>query len=252
MIYDFKFGEKWLSEDGLAVCASVPDREIAQRDFSLVEIPGHDGSDCVDNGCYKNVVFSREIGLVAKNGARASEKAEQLIRRFAYLYGYRDFEENSREGFVTKAVLTNFPSVIRSLRTLRRATLEFSRLPYWYLKTGLEFTVFSGSVTLINPLPSNAKPRFVFKLNPSGGTVRATLTVNGVAVLSNKLINCDSTHDILEIDSEREQAFVRSAGGEILRFIDMSFPVLPTGESTIAASGANITEIGVAPRWREL
>lgn len=260
-MYDFKFGDRWISDSGIARAASAPDREIAQRDFELVEIPGRDGSDCIDNGRYKNVEFTREIGVVSKFGADAGAKVEILINRLAYLYGYQNFEESTREGFVTKAVLMNFPAVIHSLRTLRRAALDFSRLPYWYLKTALELsqielsqssggTAYTGGVTVCNPLPAQAKPRFVFNCNYSGGTVRITLTVNGVNYLTGQVITCDSTHGIFEIDCEREQAFVRNADGEVLNFLNMNYPSLPPGESTISVTVGHIDSVFFAPRWR--
>ena len=82
--YNFKFGDVWLSEFG-GMCTEEPPIEIAQRDITLIDIPGKDGSDCIDNGRYNNVEFTRTIALVGKRISSAKEKTIQLINSFAYL-----------------------------------------------------------------------------------------------------------------------------------------------------------------------
>lgn len=249
-MYDFKFGNTWLSSLG-AHCTK-PDREIAQRSFSLVDIPGRDGSDYLDSGFYKNVVIKREVALVSKTNISADEKAEALINSLAYLQGYQTFEETTREGLTTFAVLTNFQSVANSLRTLKKATLEFSRLPFWYSKTGMEaYEVTSGGITLKNPFPVASKPRFICNLDPAASTARLTFSVGDTSYTTNG-IQYDAAHTILEIDSEYEQAFVRNSDGEVLRFIDMDFPHFePGAESTVTLTLATrVTSVTVEPRWR--
>lgn len=63
MAYDFKFGKYWLSELG-ATSAEEPPVEIAQRDITLISVPGKDGKDCIDNKRYDNVEFKRKIAFV--------------------------------------------------------------------------------------------------------------------------------------------------------------------------------------------
>ena len=137
MAYDFKFGKYWLSELG-ATSAEEPPVEIAQRDITLISVPGKDGKDCIDNKRYDNVEFKRKIAFVGGRDIKVKEKETQLINSFAYMQGYQDFEDNSHPGLVAEAALRNFNDVQRTLRTLHTAELSFSRKPFWYLKTGLE------------------------------------------------------------------------------------------------------------------
>ena len=171
--YNFKFGDVWLSEFG-GVCTEEPPIEIAQRDITLIDIPGKDGSACIDNGRYNNVEFTRTIALVGKRISSAKEKTIQLINSFAYLQGYQPFEDTDHEGMVTEAVLLNLEEVIKNLRTMYTATLKFSRKPYWTLKSSLEEmpldnTEVSGNgVEIYNPYPTTACPiiRFHLKTDP--------------------------------------------------------------------------------------
>ena len=126
--YNFKFGDVWLSEFG-GVCTEVPPIEIANKDVTLIDIPNKDGSDCIDNGRYCNVEFTRTVALVGNRISTVQEKAKNLIKHFAYLQGYQKFEDTDHEGMVTQAVLLNLDEVTKNLRTMFTAVLKFSRKP---------------------------------------------------------------------------------------------------------------------------
>lgn len=269
--YDFKFGDTWISEFG-AVCTDEPPIEIAQRDIALIDIPGKDGSDCIDNGRYLNVEMSRTIALVGRKASTANEKAIQLVNSFAYLHGYQAFEDTHHNGLTTEAVLVNFEDVIRSLRTMKTATLKFSRKPYWYLKDALEqqdigyASVSSGSgfdVSIVNPFPSDACPSIVYEINTSpysadfslNITFTVSSTYNGVYstksyTMSNLTGNYN--HRFLEVDLENQRVFSRSENGEIYKFCDCTIPTnLGTGESVLHFTKKNdIKNITLAPKWR--
>ena len=169
--YNFRFGDTWLSEFG-AVCTEEPTIEIAQRDVSFIDIPGKDGSDCVDNKRYKNVEFTRNIALVGRKVSTANDKAIQLVNNYAYLQGYQLFEDTDHNGLITEAALINFGDITKSLRTMHTAQLKFTRKPYWYLKESLEEfplgeEVYTGGVEFINPYPTTACPVLRFYLNTS-------------------------------------------------------------------------------------
>ncbi|MBO4506898.1 MAG: hypothetical protein J5728_10770, partial [Lachnospiraceae bacterium] len=135
--YDFKFGDYWASELG-AVSTKTPGIEIAQRDFDMVQIPGRDGDDYIDNGRYENVNITRSISFIGYQYLSVKDKTANFINTFAYLQGYQTFEDTDHDELVTEAVLTNFNEISRKLRTLNTATLKFSRKPFWFLKNSLE------------------------------------------------------------------------------------------------------------------
>ena len=97
MAYDFKFGKYWLSELG-ATSAEEPPVEIAQRDITLISVPGKDGKDCIDNKRYDNVEFKRKIAFVGGRDINVKEKETQLINSFTYMQGYQDFEDTDHNG----------------------------------------------------------------------------------------------------------------------------------------------------------
>lgn len=265
--YNFKFGDAWLSEFG-AVCTDVPSIEMAQRDISFIDIPGKDGSDCIDNKRYKNVDFTRNIALVGRQVSSSNEKAIQLINNYAYLQGYQPFEDTDHEGLVTEAALTNFGDITRSLRTMHTAQLKFSRKPYWYLKESLKETplgdeVFGNGVEFINPYPATACPIIRFYLindpNSVGATVRTVFslssTYDGVyekKTYDNNNIAYDATHCILDYDIENRRAFVHNEAGEILNYVDgdVPMPIGPGATLLKVTRKAEIGSVSIFHRWR--
>lgn len=252
---NIKFGNRWLSDFGGQLTKCLP-REIAQRDYELVEIPGKDGADCIDKRRYKNVDMRRKIVLI---GSDLEEKAELLIRHFAYKQGYQPFEDTAHPGLTTQAVLINFPSVINELRTLRTAELVFSRLPFWFLKSGLkevslnlsELTV--SGVKLHNPYPSEAKSVIRFKYTSGTSFSYVRPVINGIEYRSAISAPVTFSSDtVLDYDIDKQHAVFRKTNGEIIGFlsIPISDPLSP-GENTIIASfSESPVSVSIIPRWR--
>ena len=249
--YNFKFGDYWISELG-AISTETPGIEIAQRDYELIDIPGKDGADYIDNGRFENVEFSRSISLIGRKDFPVQEKAANLINTYAYLQGYHPFEDTDHNDMVTEAVLTNFNEINRKLRTLNTATLKFSRKPYWYLKSGLEYREIdlSPSVPTLyfdNPFLADSKPLIIFEVNagtPASFQYRVT-TADG-----EKDYNCIniSANATLTINCEKGTAVINSS-------IYAPFDVpdgFGVGRSSFRIlSGKNrISSVRIAPRWR--
>ena len=250
MSYNFKFGKYWISELG-AVSASTPDYEIAQRDGDLVDIPGKDGSDYIDNGRYENVEFSRKIAFLNKDGFTAHDKAIALINEYAYLYGYHDFEDSEHENMVTQAVLQNFGDVNKELRQMNTATLRFSRKPYWFLKSGMEYTEFdltasTPTLTLINPTLATAKPIFVFKPVSATGSGFKIRIETGGATSDYTYGFASNTYEVI-VDCEKQTVSINGT------FFDMAVPSgFSTGNTTISIvqGKSSMSYAKIMPRWR--
>lgn len=273
MRYDFKFGQYWLSELG-ARSSEPPSLEIAQRDVTFVTIPGKDGDDCIDNGSYSNVEIKRKIAVLTKPDADVGTKVQRLINSFAYLQGYREFEDTDHIGFVTEAALKNFNTIQRKLRTLNTAELSFTRKPFWYLKSGLDelpldmAKLLGSGVELYNPFPAEAKPIYRFDLTfPSTAqtttydcTVPFAVAANYGGVYSEKSntmtgITITATSHFLVIDTEKQQITVQDVNGTIYKYIDKPIPA-PVGSGKIVVRITNqytqIAAMSIIPRWRRL
>ncbi len=266
--YDFKFGQFWLSEFG-AVSAEEPSMEIAQRDVTFISIPGKDGKDCIDNKRYDNVEFKRKIAFVGNRDFNVREKEHSLINSYAYLQGYQDFEDVHHPGFITKAALKNFNAVQRNLRTMHTAELSFTRLPFWYLKTGLEEipldinALIADGVEIINPFPAAAKPLLRFNVTFTGSAETTTcriafgITANYGGVYEERKINkpgirITPTHHFVVIDVENQRASVQDENGDIYSYIDMPIPdPIGKGKATIRITVQSKTNaMSIIPRWR--
>lgn len=254
--YDFKFGDLWLSEFG-GFTSKMPQRDIAQYDYTLVPIPGKDGSDFIDNHRYKNVEFSREVVFNAQKNRRISNLPRRVIEWLGYQTGYREFEDTLHPGFVTKAVITNFPEVVSVLGKINTATLRFSRLPFWYRKDALEhqeIDLTAESVELQNPFLAPSEPEILFffdSADTSPATISYTVTNGGVTkeyTISDIPV---SSSRYLYVDCQAKE--IRSGQGATLQYIEFPEPwVFDTGETVFAVTQgkSRLRELYIMPRWR--
>lgn len=263
-MYDFKFGGAWLSEYKGIVTAQ-PSLEIAQQDFTLVDMPGKSGSEYISQNRYKNVEFSRSIGFAQRPGQDISHLPIHLINWLAYKQGYQTFEDTHHPNLVTQAVLTNFAEIVPLLSRIKTATLQFSRKPFWYLKSGLEkikITDFANGITLNNPFALEAKPliEIVFADNTTSSK-SITLSIKS-DIYGNETTEtfttpkADSAFGYLFFDFEKGTALYKNNQGAIGVLSKLSgFTVqndLPYGKSIIKISSGTeyVSSFAITPRWR--
>ena len=249
--YEFKFGDNWISELG-AISTETPPVEIAQRDYELIDIPGKDGSDYIDNGRYNNVEFQRSISLIGRKNFPVEDKAATFINAYAYLQGYQLFEDTDHNDMVTEAVLTNFNEINRKLRTLNTATLKFSRKPYWYLKSGLEFREvdLSPSLPILsfdNPFQLGSKPLIQFVVS-SGSP--ASFQYRIITAEGQVNYNCINVSGSTTLTVDCEKCTARLGSGAYAPF-DVP-PGFGLGRSSIqiTAGKDRLSQVLIAPRWR--
>lgn len=249
MRYDFSFGGTWISELG-AMVSERTELEIAQREGELIKIQGKDGDDYIDYGSYKNVDMSRPVSMISKHGISAEQKAQNFIYEYAYLQGYQLYEDTDHPDLVTEAVLQNFDEVNKEMRSMYSTTLKFSRKPFWFLKSGLEYKAVDLSpetpiVTFNNPYKVESKP--IIKILATGGSPTAVtykLTVGGTETTYTAGINGNS---ITIIDCEKQTIKVGTSYGNFE--VPKGFGI---GENTfkLTAGKSRITSIEISPRWR--
>ena len=268
--YNFKFAGVALS-DFFGVTTTRPPREVAEYDFSLLDIPGRSGSEYLDNKRYKNVPMIREIGFAQHSYNYIDNLVEKVINWLAYRQGYQEFEDSDHPGMITYAVLTNFNEVQTILRRHHKATLKFSRVPFWYDKAGLNPIVVEGNATnnylvLNNLNPIESKPLIEIVLKSSvtsassfemkyifGGTETEDYTYN---LSSLPITTANSTlRKYIFFDTENEEVRLSTAetGGDIA-YADVSMikGFKPGKIQLCVWSGYSTTTdaMKIVPRWR--
>lgn len=257
MSYDFKYGRLWLSEFN-GFTSKKPDIDIAEYDYTLVDTPGKDGSDCVDNHRYKNVLFSREVVFNAQKNRRLEGMTDRLKNWLAYFRGYQDFEDTLHPGMITQAILKNQAEIVSLLDgRINTATLKFSRMPYWYRKDALEYReadLTEASATFINPYPAEAEPIIYFRFDGSStdpATITYTVTTGG-ATAEYSMANIPVSNSVdLFVDCQKQE--IRSGQGASLKYLDGSLPrSFAEGSTAVAVTaGKNrLSALYVMPRWR--
>lgn len=255
MAYDFKFAGTALSQL-YGVTTKTPPREVALYDGTVT-----DKGEYKDNGQYKNVPMTREIGFVQRGLRTADEITEQLINWLGYHQnGYFEFEDTDHPGMVTYAVLTNFGEVQQSLRRLRFATLKFSRTPFWYERRGMKGVVLTEdhpSVNLFNPYPIDALPKIIVHFKSITSSYTFQIYVNSVAYnyrMNKFTLNGtpERWYAIFDCDTEEAYSSTDETGSDIA-YADVDTPAgLSPGDNSISASGwtNSIDRVTIIPRWR--
>lgn len=265
-MYNFKFAGSALSEL-YAVCTKTPDAEVAEYDGKYQDIPGKSGDEFIDNKRYKNVEFTREVGFVDRPGATPQDLESQFISWLAYHQnGYFDFEDTDHPGMVVKAGLKNFKEVQRTLRVIHRATLKFTREPFWYSKSGLESIVLDSQaaaetgIILNNPYPAAAELLIDVKIDTtvaSSSGAYITLKVGSyVNTQTYNTLGVSSTRDHIIYDVAKQEVKSQNAAGTDVRYASIFIPpALPQGETEIkisAATNNSILSMSITPRFRSL
>lgn len=249
MAYEFSFGDVYNTEIGLKV-EGIPDLGTAQRDGEYVPLPGKNRDDYIDYGRYKNVEFSLNVALVQKGSKTVREMIDDVVNAYAYLQGYQYFEDSEHFNLSTFAGLTNFGDFRREMRRVGKAVMKFTRDPFWYDVTGLQFTDVSmlpetPTKVLNNPFKLASKPIFIF--TPAfGAPINFTIRIaTGDTITDYNYSTANSLP--LTVDCEKETAKIGSAK------FDFSIPTgFEPGETTISiVSGkSSLSSVQLAPRWR--
>lgn len=269
MRYNFKFGDMYLSNLS-AFVTKTPPIEVAEYDFTMLNIPGRNGSEYIDNKRYKNVEFTREIGFVNRASSHINDFVDKLIYWLAYSTGYQEFEDTDHPGLVTYAALTNFREVQTLLRRYHTATLRFSRVPFWYSKTGLrpielDSDFMMAGVNIRNMFPADAQPLFKFVLNSGKATTDYFRLQVGDFIYAYSLsglkyyIDGSQSRRYISMDCENKEIKAQSSeSGDNIAYSDSVRvpPDLKFGIDTTIKITENhnncLLSMSITPRWRRL
>ena len=249
--YDFSFADVWLS-DLNGVTTARPPHEVAEYDFELVDIPGKSGSEYIDNKRYKNVIMTREIGILHRSNSKQDKTVDDLIDWLAYNQGYHEFSDSDHPYMIAYAALTNFAEVSTVLRRYHKARLKFSRHPFWYHEGGLEYTTVPltddiPTKVFKNPYKLTAKP--LIEIVTTGGSptvIQYSITTPGGIETA---ISCPAIpgNATVVIDLEKKTSKVEDvyAPYDVPEGFE---PGVNTFKLTIGKS--RVSSIRIMPRWR--
>lgn len=256
MAYEFAFGDVYNTDIGLKV-EGIPDLGTAQRDGEYIPTPGKSRDDYIDYGRYKNVEFSLNVALVQKGSKTVREMIDDVVNAYAYLQGYQYFEDSEHFNLSTFAGLTNFGDFRREMRRVGKAVMKFTRDPFWYDVTGLQFTDVSmlpetPTKVLTNPFKLLSKP--IIEIETTAGppeVYQYSITdSDGNETVYNGY--CFTSTATAIIDCETENTKVIDPYGTA-RFFDYTVPDgFKEGENTfkLLSGKSRISSIKIKPRWR--
>ncbi len=256
---DIFFAGHWLSEFGGRLTAS-PQKEIAEYDYEMIEIPGRSGNIYLDNNRYKNVPMQREINLVNKTRIRSSQQVDKFLDWIAYARGYQEFRDTLHPRASTRAVLQNIGEVVREIPRLHRSVLSFDREPFWYSDDGqiyrqARLTDNKYTVELINPYGLAAAASYQISMQPCTASIR--ISVNGsIAYYENLTFSAELNS--LFIDGKNQQVMLKN--GATIRRLNVDEPAaLAPNEKNIveiyfadSSSLQYVTSVRACPNWRFL
>lgn len=248
---DFSFNGVSLSSFGGRLL-QPPVHTIARRNTTRVKIYGQSGDEIIDNGSYDNVDFSLQIGFFPHlTQYNAQQLAHAVINWLAPLQnGYYVYRDSLNIGYFTNAQLTNFDEIQRELRTLLTATLNFTRVPFWYSDSGATPVSFSNQAILVNPENYPAEPIITIEFTGSSGgtTIDVSMFVNGVKKL---VVASDATNRRIQtIDGVRKQHYMIENGQKVYLSAKLP-PDLEPGDNMIAFDTSQVT-CTITPNWRRL
>ena len=259
MSYEFKFAGRSLS-DLYGVTTKRPDIEVARYDGQRYTIPGKNGDEFRDNKRYLNVSMKRSIGFAQRPAGYIPDLVDQLINWLAYAHGYQEFEDTDHPGLITYAVLENFDSVRIQLRRYHFATLQFSRVPFWFKKTSVSESHYTkaeaaSGVTLNNPYPLFSQPLIRIELDvfPTTSSPIIAVSLDSALLFYYEYSRAANDQSSFIIDTESLQAYIKKNTGEI-QYVDADVSeklIFKSGSTTLKLQNtANVYKLHVTPRWR--
>ena len=261
---NFTFGGQSLSEFGGRI-VQAPSHHIAKRRVERVKIYGQSGDEIIDGGAYDNVDFSMKVSfwpracypyLYENEYFSARQRARAVIDWLAPLQDrYFEYRDTYNPGYFTMAQLANVSEIVRELPTLLTATLQFSRLPYWYSDEGTrQIDLGNKSTVLVNPELYSAEPivTFTYTGSAAAANLRGVVTVNDSTVR----FSVSPTNNLHIFDSVEKQHYRTDDGVKTYLGLEL-LPELLTGENRISGGLENTTSftsysVSVIPNWRRL
>ena len=215
------------------VCSGSSTFAAPERDVTVVDIPGRNGTLTIDNGRYKNITITYPAAVPREFSARAA-----AIR--AWLLGPTGYQRLEDEYQPDCYHLARFVGPLEfETGFLNRAasmSLAFDCMPQRWLKSGEYAQPIANGQTLYNPTGFEALPLIEVEL-----TGEAALQVGGITV------QFAGYTGPLVLDCDLQDAYAGTRN--LNRYVTAAqFPVLPAGKTEISWSGG-ISGVRLTPNW---
>lgn len=222
-----------------------------ERDVTIVDVPGRNGTLTLDNGKYKNFTITYPCymsgdfltGFDAFKNAMLKQIGYQVLRDTYHPNGFR--RARLSKPIVPKPGPYN---------TSAKFDITFDCWPQFYLDSGAQaVSIPSGGKTLSNPTGFEAKP--IILVNWSSGTGRGTVTINGKSITFSGV-----THKPFYINCDIQRAYYTTNQGLTTEYLDSAitldngeFPTLGEGNNSVSWTSQNSTlSVSVLPGWWQL
>lgn len=257
MIHWFRYNDESSLNHGVYIL-NKQSYNKPQKDLSVINVPGRDGSLIVDNGAYKNISLMLNLRMVAPQVSNDkvtsfnhaySQIAEWLKPTAEYLI----YTDSYDPDYYRKAAVKSAINLTQKHYDIADFNVTFECKPYRYRFDGdTVITLDSGtanSLTIVNPelydsLPiikvftaatydPQAERSHSFSLN---GTTYTITQINGNCTIDSEMMNV--YHGSINKNKNYQQS---------------TFPKLIPGENTLSlVGGGNVSKIQVTPRWRTI
>ncbi len=232
------------SEFGLYVSASDFTLVTPERDLTMTDVAGVDGSIICDNDAFKSVIQPFHlIGVKPNRLTDAISLKRNLSSWLKPPKAYRPLHFSGLPGYYWEAICYESEIYTRTNKNMSDVQLSFSCKPFLKSDVGQNKIVLPGEIVneLINEEDWPAEP--LFHVVGSGNMV---LTINGDGFQLN------GVDEEVWVDSENQQVYksLEQNRSTIAVFPNHEFPKLKPGKNNIGVIGAASVEI--IPNWRTL
>lgn len=215
------------------VCSGSSTFAAPERDVTVVDIPGRNGTLTIDNGRYKNITITYPAAVPREFSARAAAIRAWLLRP----NGYRRLEDEYQPDCYR---LARFAGPLEFdagfLNRSASMNLAFDCMPQRWLKSGEYAHPIANGQALCNPTGFEALPLIEVDL-----TGEAALQVGGITV------QFAGYTGPLVLDCDLKDAYAGTSN--LNRYVTAAqFPVLPAGKTEISWSGG-ISGVRLTPNW---
>ena len=216
------------------VCSGSGTFAAPERDATVVDIPGRNGTLTMDNGRYKNVTITYPAAVPREFSARAAAIRAWLLGP----NGYRRLEDEYQPDCYRMARFAG-PLEFDAgfLNRSASMSLAFDCMPQRWLKSGEYAQPIANGQALCNPTGFEALPLIEVDLTGEAAALQVgEVTVQFAGYTGLLVLDCD-LQDAYEGTSNLNR-YVTAA----------QFPVLPAGKTEISWSGG-VSSVRLTPNW---
>lgn len=228
----FTFDGKKSSDYGVYISGSHV-FDAPERDESIVEVPGRNGTLTLDNGRYKNKELKYPAFIISDFDANVEALRNYLLTK----RGFFRLEDSYHPHQYRLAKWSGGIEVDPHASLLGgKFDITFSCYPQRFLKEGEKTIEITGATTIYNPFPNAALP-----LIRAYGT--GTFTISGITVQ----ITAANTYTDIDCDLQEAYKDTLATNKNSNVKITGDFPSLNPGNNAISLSG--ISKLIITPRW---